>query len=149
MRALTCKDLKLKIPRLLLAVNLPYLPIIQHALSDYDLCGATTILQAQRLLIEDGFDMCIISIHFDDSRAVELINFMSESKEHKNTPIIVLRLHASEHTALLKSTVDALKKTVNVCEYLEASKETELTTRLRQAVAKHLHIENYLLQQNH
>jgi hypothetical protein len=77
---------------------------------------------------------------------VELLNFMHQSKTHKKTPVIILRLHATERDEFLKTTMDSLLKTKSICEYLETNEDPGFTIQLRQSVAKHLRIESYLLQ---
>jgi hypothetical protein len=124
--------------KLLLAMNLPYLSMVENALSDYALLTATTFRQAERLLIEDGIAMCVISVHFDDSRAVDLIRFIRDSKHHKHTPICVLRLLSTQNADFLRETMTSIQKLLEVGEYLELNDDPQCAEKIKNAIDRQL-----------
>ena len=71
-------------PARILIADLPSaLPAIRQALSGYELVEVTTFELANRMLMEDGFKLVVVGIHFDDSRAIELINILRQDENHK------------------------------------------------------------------
>jgi response regulator RpfG family c-di-GMP phosphodiesterase len=124
--------------KLLLAMNRPYLPLVEAALADYQILSATTLSQAEQLIIEDGIDMCLISVHFDDSRSVDLIRLIRESKHHKHTPICVLRLLPTQNAAYLKQTMTTIQLTQEIGEYLELNDDPAFAEKIKIAVQQQL-----------
>jgi response regulator RpfG family c-di-GMP phosphodiesterase len=124
--------------KLLLAMNRPYLPLVEAALADYEILPATTLSQAEKLIFQDGIDMCIISVHFDDSRAVDLIRLIRESKNHRHTPICILRLMSTQNAAYLKHTMITMQLTQEVGEYLELNDDPEFAEKIKSAVQRQL-----------
>ncbi|MDR3615311.1 MAG: hypothetical protein P4L53_17260 [Candidatus Obscuribacterales bacterium] len=124
--------------RLLLAMNRPYLPRVEAALADYEVLSATTLSQAEKLIFQDGIDMCIVSVHFDDSRAVDLIRLIRESKNHRHTPICVLRLMSTKNAAYLKHTMETMQLTQEVGEYLEVDDDPRFAEKIKSAVQQQL-----------
>lgn len=113
--------------------------VLESALAGYDLYTATSLQQAQRLIWEDGIDIFVIGIHFDESRAMELVKLIREEPKHRKTPIIVVRFWPSDNAKILRQTIEVMKSVRAVSDYIEAdSEERPFVERVREAVEKHL-----------
>lgn len=123
-------------PKLLLANRAELILVIKEALSKYELLETTTLRQAERLVIEDGIDCFVIGIHFDDSRALDLVKFIRSTASHKSTPIIVTRILPSLNAQMLKDNVTIWHSIYRISDYLELESDSEAGEKVRAAVAK-------------
>lgn len=111
---------------------------------DYELVLATRLKEAKRLCVEDGIDLFIIGIHFDDSRALELVKFIGLGEKHSKAPVIIVRKSPSNHDRLLRQTIDHMIKVGAVRQYIEAPEDNnencvdEFARNLRGAVERSL-----------
>ncbi len=112
--------------------------IVSSALKEFALLEATRFEQAQRLILDAGIDLVVIGIHFDESRAVELIKCVKTSENHHSTPIIVLRLTPSELADVLRNTLSIMKSLSLVDLYLELEGMPDAAVQIRKAVDKQL-----------
>jgi hypothetical protein len=108
----------------------------KSALAEYEIYDATTLEQAERLVVEDGISLFVVGIHFDDSRAGELIKFIRKDAKHKTTPILVLRTAASQVADYLRSTMDVMKSVQTISEYLELELEENPGPIIKEAAAR-------------
>lgn len=105
--------------RILLAHDPQKIGFLLDSLKGFELVPAATVKEAERLITENGINLFIIGIHFDDSRALQLITDIRLDEKHKTTPIVVVRLSQSEHTEMLRMTMDTLIKLHIVDEFIE------------------------------
>jgi DNA-binding response OmpR family regulator len=105
--------------RILLAHDPQKIGFLLDSLTGFELVPAATVKEAERLITENGINLFIIGIHFDDSRALQLITDIRLDEKHKTTPIVVVRLSQSEHTEMLRMTMDTLIKLHIVDEFIE------------------------------
>ncbi len=105
--------------RLLIADVPAVQSVLTEALQGYDLFAVGTTQGALRLLAENGFDMIICGIHFDDSRMIELFQAVRKDPRHKDIPLIAFRAIPAEHEELLRDSVTTLGKTLGVNSYIE------------------------------
>lgn len=127
--------------RILIAQEKNCIDVLLDALAGYELITATHLQEAERLLIENGIDMFVIGIHFDDSRAMELVKFIRDDEKHKKTPIVMVRFWPSEHAQILRQTIEVMKTVRAVSAYIEADADTgnrPFMERVREAVERHL-----------
>jgi response regulator RpfG family c-di-GMP phosphodiesterase len=124
--------------RILIAEEDPMMPLVVAALQGYELIEAYTFEQAVRMILEDGIDVVVIGIHFDDSRAMELITYIRTNKEHHKIPIVVHRLCHSEYAGLLRTSLLAMKSLRFVNEYLELENDPHAKSRIREVVEAQL-----------
>ena len=112
--------------------------VLEHALVGYELLKATMLQEAERLAIENGIDLFVVGIHFDDSRAMELVKFIRDDGKHKRTPIIVVRYWPSQHEAILRQTIEVMITVGAVSAYIEADSENDASfaERVREAVER-------------
>ncbi len=108
--------------RVLLAHDPEKIGFLVEALRGMEVMQAGTAQEAERLIVEDGIDLFILGIHFDDSRALQVITTIRLNEKHKKTPILVVRLSPSEHTEMLRMTLDTLIKLNVITDFIEFEK---------------------------
>lgn len=136
----------MKKARILVAQERSCIHVLEDALAGYELLLTTKLQEAERLLIENGIDLIVVGIHFDDSRAMELVKTARDSSSHKKTPIIVVRYWPSEHAQILRQTMEIMKSVRAVSAYIEAdAEERPFMERVREAVDHTLPIRKRVL----
>jgi DNA-binding response OmpR family regulator len=126
----------MKLARILVAEKSEKLLTVSAALAGYELLKAATLQQAKNLVLEDGIDLFVIGIHFDDSQAMELIKLIRGAPKYKSTPIVVLCLTASGMGSVLRQTMDVMKAIHTINDYLELDSEPKAAQRIRLTVDK-------------
>lgn len=107
--------------RILVAQEKSCIDIFVSALSsNYEIMPAVTLEEAERLSIEDGIDLFVIGIHFDDSRAIELCRFIRNDRKHSQTPVILVRYQPSDSALFLRQSIEVIAKVIGVKSYIEA-----------------------------
>lgn len=95
--------------------------IAQHALSEmYSLKFASTLREAMQILSESGkdnFDLIIGGAHFDDSRMIELLQFVRSDKELENLPFLAMQ--ALPSGIKMVETVEKMALTLGCCDFVE------------------------------
>jgi response regulator RpfG family c-di-GMP phosphodiesterase len=128
------------VARILLAASKISLPPICAALHGHELLQTTTSQQAEKLITEDGIELFVIGIHFDDSRAMELVKQIRTDKKHEHTPIIMIRITPSEIVAFLRQTMDTMKSLKVIDDYLEVDNDPLAEVKIKNLVNKHLRV---------
>lgn len=108
--------------RVLLAHEPDQVRFFLDALDGLEVVPALRLQEAERLIVENGISLFVVGIHFDDSRAMQLITSIRTDENHKDTPILVVRLSPSEHEEMLRMSLDTLVKLNIVSEYIEMDK---------------------------
>lgn len=124
----------MKPARILIAEEDSMMPLVAEALGGYELIEVYTYEQAVRMILEDGIDFVVIGVHFDDSRAIELITFIRTNKSHHTIPIIVQRLSHTEFAGLLRTSLAAMKSLRLINDYLELDYDRDAKAKIREAV---------------
>jgi response regulator RpfG family c-di-GMP phosphodiesterase len=125
----------MKKARIMIAQDAKALGKTKDALDAYELVVVTDLMQARYQLIEDGIDVFVIGIHFDESRAIDLVNFIRNDKKHERTPIIFVRLLPTTMKDILKTTVVALIKIGTISDYLELEGDPDFASKIKQSVS--------------
>lgn len=112
------------------------LPTVLEALAGYELLQATSLHEAERLVLESGIDLFVLGIHLDDSRCLPLIKFIRSNKHHSTTPIIVVRLLPSANPQILRHTLDAMKTIHGISDYLELEGDPQSASKIRERAEK-------------
>ena len=128
----------MKPARIFVADESEALARIKRALEGYDLVEVTTLLQAQRMILEDGIDLFLVGALFDDSRAMEFIKVVRTDNKHKRTPIVVVRLSANVHAAMLRSTFETMIALNNISAYLEIDDGKDASQKISSVVKQFL-----------
>jgi CheY-like chemotaxis protein len=128
----------MSIARILIAEDQKALPYVTQALAGYDLLIATSLKNAEQMTLEDGIDLFVLGIHFDDSRATELANTIRRSAAHAKTPIILVRILPSTIAKFIRSSTNGLIATGLITDFLEFQKTDEISSKLKQSVEAHL-----------
>lgn len=125
----------MSIGKILIAEDSTWLARVQTALAGYQLMTAMTMREAMSLLDEDGIDLIVVGIHFDESRAIEFLKRVRESEVHAKTALIVMRFAPSEHEHILRQTMGVVRLLSGVTDYIEDETDGEpIEKRLRAAV---------------
>lgn len=120
--------------RILIAHESKGLDTIAEALKDFELVCVTDAQGARAQIAQHHFDLILVGMHFDDSRAVELISHLCQTENHKNTPVILVRMLPSKVAAFLRSTAESLIKVSSVRQYLEVEGDSEAASKIKAAV---------------
>lgn len=104
---------------ILIADNRDGRKFLTEALQGYELFTAGTLKEAVRLLMEDGFDLIICNIHFDDSHMIDLFYQMQKDPRHKKTSFIAFRDSHSNNKEMLRQSVATMQKTFGIGPYIE------------------------------
>lgn len=108
----------MKPARILVAVRPEPLPTVTAALAGYDLLLAKDVEHGQSLILEYGsFDLFVIGILFDDSKAMELIKTIR--LDNTTVPIIATRFMPSLHAEMLQHVMDTMMALDTVNAYFE------------------------------
>ena len=107
----------MKPARILIAEDSKALKTVVSALYGYDQIIVSTVKEAQRSILEDGIDLFIMGIHFDDSRATELASLVRESPKHATTPVLLVRVLRSSIAKFIRSTSNALKISGSITDF--------------------------------
>ena len=107
------------------------------ALRGYETLLACTLKDAVTQIGEDKFDLVVVDVHFDESRAIELATYIRGAKKDL-VPILILRLQASDNEVALRKTLDSLVKLGTVSQYLEVKDDPDAVEKIRSAVEAYL-----------
>jgi CheY-like chemotaxis protein len=127
--------------RILIAAPMAGQNFLVPCLMGYEISTAETFTQAIRLLSDEAFDLVVCSIHFDDSRAVNLLQEIRKDPNRSKTPFIVSRTMPSEHRQLLRLAVETIEKAFGAIPYIELDSykgSPDPVAAMRVAIEKHL-----------
>jgi hypothetical protein len=130
--------------RILIAQTPETAPITQFALVGYELVTVYDLKAAKYQVMENGIDLFVVGIHFDESRATDLIAFIREDEKHKRTPVLVVRLLASTQAYVLTIKMNALIRIEAVQQYLEIAGSPNASKKIRAAVDALLPVEKLM-----
>ena len=83
---------------------------IRDCLPGHDLHFVRTLGQAVRELRQDGYQLIVIGMHFDDSRMFELLRYVRSLPHHRDVPVICVQCEeVMLSDAVLKNMEDAVK----------------------------------------
>jgi len=126
---------RMKKERILLALEPEAFPEMRHALAAYELLEAANLNQAQNYLLEPDIDMFVLGIHFDDSRAMELIRIIRSNKRLKTVPVLVIRTLPSEQAKLLRDALGMMKVVMAISDYIELEGDVQAGAKVAETVA--------------
>ena len=112
--------------KLLVAQTADNIDDLVDALSGYEIIKTTNLHQAERMLTETTIDLFVIGIHFDDSQALQLLQFIRDSDKHKKVPVVMVRYRASEVSEILRQTMSVMKTLRAISTYIEIDVDAEL-----------------------
>ncbi len=124
--------------RILLAASAISKYLLRAALAEHELLETTTFGEAQRLVLEDGIDLFVICIFFDDSRAMELVTVIRTDPKHKQTPILVVRVTPSEMADFIRHTMNTMKTLHVISDYLELDGDPIADIKIGDAAKEYL-----------
>ena len=117
---------------ILIAEELTTIPTLLDALESYETAVATTIKDAKALLSDHAFNLAIVGFHFDESRAIELISWMTSNAV--NVPIILVQMSPSDLERPFDKTGASLVKGGAICRFLNLEHAPEWQEILKAAI---------------
>ena len=129
-------------PHILVAQEASGHELIRSALLGLNLLTVTDTRDAVQHIEESDIDLFVIGIHFDESRAIELIDTIRTNRKHADSPIVVIRLLPTPFVESLRSAAAVLIKTGSIDAYVELEGKGNAAELLRDAVDEQLSIMN-------
>lgn len=100
--------------RILIAASEGAIDQLSDLLSGYSLCTSTTLEEAMKFLLHNEFDLVICGAHFDESRALEFINFMRSDAGNKEAPCVVYQYKQTKLHEMTTKSLLAVKEALNI-----------------------------------
>lgn len=125
-------------PLILFAADKFILQAVKPAFTAYKVEVASQIPQVLQIIKNQHVDLFLIDVHFDDSKALDLIEIIRTSPTYTNTPVLLFRLLPSVHADLLRYTVLQLIVVYKITLYLELEESEDAASELRTAVQNYL-----------
>lgn len=120
-----------------LASDLEGLRRLYAVLAEFDFRSAFTLDDALRLLDSPmDFDLIIIGVHFDDSRAVDLLREIRSRPKYELTPILFIRTQPSTISQILEQSILSLKDAYRVNGLIETELLDENDYRIREEIVR-------------
>lgn len=123
--------------KVLIAEDTAVIGAIEVALVGCELSIAKDLSSARQHIEDDVFALFVIGAHFDESRAIELAQSISDHAKHKGKPIILVRLLPTR-LQIETADVERLLETDVIHEYLELHDDPEWLFKLKAAAATRL-----------
>lgn len=120
-----------------LASDLEGLRRLYAVLAEFDFRSAFTLDDALRLLDSPmNFDLIIIGVHFDDSRAVDLLREIRSRPKYELTPILFIRTQPSNISQILEQSILSLKDAYRVNGLIETELLDEDDCKIREEIVR-------------
>ncbi|MDR3617086.1 MAG: hypothetical protein P4L53_26250 [Candidatus Obscuribacterales bacterium] len=131
--------------RILLATSPSSFCLLRSALTDHEILEATTYTAAQRLCAQNGIDLFMICLMFDESRSLELVNLIRLDARYKQTPIVVVRLTTTT-IDFITQIMHSMKKLHVISDYLELEDSLQSELKIRDIVRELTFVEKKIKQ---
>lgn len=120
-----------------LASDVEGLRRLYSVLADFDFRSSPTLDDALRLLDSPmSFDLIIIGVHFDDSRAVDLLREIRSRPRYELTPVLFIRTQPSSISQILEQSILSLKDAYRVNGFIETDLLDEDDCRIREEIIR-------------
>lgn len=96
--------------RILVANDLQGFKRLAEILKGEDVRFVQTLSEARQIISTVRFDLVIAGVHFDDSRAVELLQIVRTNKKTEKTPFVFIRTRHSSMALEIEKTINTLQK---------------------------------------
>jgi hypothetical protein len=83
-----------------------------------------------------SFDLIIIGVHFDDSRAVDLLREIRSRPRYELTPVLFIRTQPSSISLILEQSILSLKDAYRVNGFIETDLLDEDDCRIREEIIR-------------
>jgi DNA-binding response OmpR family regulator len=92
---------------------------IAAILAGYQLEFVRTLHEARRALQDDGFDLVLIGVHFDDSRMFDLLRYMQANPGKPRRRVVCMRSQRFASTAITIEGLEIAAKTLGCTLFLD------------------------------
>lgn len=123
-----------KVRRILVANDLQGFKRLAGILKGEDVRFAQTLTEARQLLNSVRFDLVIAGVHFDDSRAVELLQIVRTNKKTETSPFVFIRTRHSSMALEIEKTINTLQKALDHSGLIETEMLSEDDELIRQEI---------------
>jgi PleD family two-component response regulator len=120
--------------RILVANDLQGFKRLAGILKGEDVRFAQTLTEARQLLNSVRFDLVIAGVHFDDSRAVELLQIVRTNKKTETSPFVFIRTRHSSMALEIEKTINTLQKALDHSGLIETEMLSEDDELIRQEI---------------
>lgn len=128
--------------RILIADEVDGLKRLSAILESEELRFGHSFDEALFLLETIQFDLIVVGIYFDESRALELFRLTKTLELAKNTPLVFVRTQPSNRAAELKKTIQALGHVLNLHGFVETDLLGENDVLIKRALLAPLNSES-------
>lgn len=97
-----------------------------------------TLSEARQLLNSVRFDVILAGVHFDDSRAVELLQIVRANTKTQNTPFVFIRTRHSSMALEIEKTIITLQKALDHSGLIETDMLAEDDDLIRKELFRRL-----------
>lgn len=94
-------------------------------LAGYELEFVRTLAEARRALQDDGFDLVLIGVHFDDSRMFDLLRYMRANPGKPERCVVCMRSQRFASTAITIEGLEIAAKTLGCALFLDLTWYTD------------------------
>lgn len=123
--------------KVFLADDIEGLRRLYAILADFDFRSASTIEDALRILDSPmDFNLIILGVHFDDSRAVDLLREIRLRTRYEKTPVLFIRTQQSSISQILEQSILSLKDAYRVNGLIETDLLDEDDCRIREEIVR-------------
>lgn len=121
--------------RFLLANDLEGLNRLHAILAGFEFQSTSTLDHALELLDSDlNFDLIVVGVHFDDSRAIDLLRETRAREQYASTPFLFIRTRPSSLSQVIEQSILALKGAFRVSGFIETDMFLDDDRAVRQAI---------------
>lgn len=85
----------------------------------HELCVVSTMSEAEKQLKEQGFDLIMIGVHFNESRMFELVRKLHEIPKNADKPVICVCTRDTRLTRTMHESIDVAAKALGAWMYLD------------------------------
>jgi len=140
-------SLVLLMARILLATTPDSAEPLLELLAGHDVCQVQRLAEAERLILEDGFELVVCDVDFDDSQMFDLFKAVKQSKSHTALPFVGVRITSSQQHSILFSNLQNSARVLGMSDYVDleqigseqnSSEQNMVFAAMRERVLKHL-----------
>ena len=101
---------------------------IRECLPEHELVFVRTMVEAVRELRRDGYQVVVIGLHFDESRMLELLQYVRSLSKYDDTPVLCVQGLEQALPEAIRKNIDVAVKALGGKAFLDL-REHSLTMR--------------------
>ena len=92
---------------------------IRECLPEHDLTFVRTMVEAVRELRRDGYQVVVIGLHFDESRMLELLQYVRSLSKYDDTPVLCVQGMEQALPEAIRKNIDVAVKALGGKAFLD------------------------------